>query len=47
MAFFASRPSDSPSVIKDNKIRTYAQEQGGATLEYWRLSLGRIWVTRS
>lgn len=21
----------------------YAEEQGGRTLEYWRLSLGRIW----
>jgi len=43
MAFFASRRSDEPAVIADNKIRAYAEERGGATLEYWRLSLGRIW----
>lgn len=43
MAFFASRPSDDPAVIADTKIRRCAEEQGGRTLEYWRLSLGRIW----
>ena len=43
MAFFASRPSDDPAVIADAKIREYAEQQGGRTLAYWRLSLGRIW----
>jgi hypothetical protein len=43
MAFFASRPNDAPSVIADAKIREYAERQGGRTLAYWRLCLGRIW----
>lgn len=43
MAFFASRPSDDPAVIADAKIREYAEQQGGHTLAYWRLCLGRIW----
>jgi hypothetical protein len=43
MALFAARPSDNPAAIADAKIRGYAEQQGGRTLAYWQLCLGRIW----
>lgn len=43
MAAFASTPADDPARVADTRIRKYAEREGGRTLTYWKLELGRIW----
>lgn len=43
MTWFAARPADDPAHVADTRIRDYAEREGGRTLAYWKLELGRIW----
>lgn len=43
MAMFRDRRADDPAVIADSRIKTYAEEQGGLALAYWKLAMGRVW----
>lgn len=43
MDFFKNRSPEDPAVIADARIKEYAEQAGGLTLQYWKLKLGRIW----
>jgi hypothetical protein len=43
MERFRNRNPRDPSVRHDEILRAYAEETGGLTLEFWKLSMGRIW----
>jgi hypothetical protein len=44
MRQFAEAGKRYPRAVKlDQLIRAYAEQQGGLTLSYWKLALGRLW----
>ena len=44
MSYFLDRSRRDPRALAaDDDVRAYAEKQGGLTLAYWRLALGRIW----
>jgi hypothetical protein len=44
MRQFAEADRRNPRVTKLNQLlRAYAEQQGGLTLSYWKLAMGRIW----
>lgn len=43
MQHWASLPEDHPVAVNDRQVRAYAETQGGLTLQYWKLALGRVW----
>jgi hypothetical protein len=44
MRQFADADKRYPRAVKlDELVRAYAEQQGGLTLSYWKLALGRLW----
>ena len=43
MKRWESLPDDHPVAVNDRRLRSYAEQQGGLTLQYWKLALARVW----